>query len=59
MANEALIRQLRAGDFMDNAQNMEFVDGPGTSKLHLANAIGIQAIEQLHPALASSPRLSW
>lgn len=48
MANEALIRQLCAGDFMDNAQNVVFVGGPGTGKTHLASAIGIQAIEQLH-----------
>ncbi len=48
MANEALIRQLCAGDFMDHAQNVVFVGGPGTGKTHLASAIGIQAIEQPH-----------
>lgn len=48
MANEVLIRQLCAGDFMDNAQNVVFVGGPGTGKTHLASAIGIQAIEHLH-----------
>ena len=48
MANEALIRQLCAGDFMDNAQFVVFVGGPGTGKTHLASTIGIQAIEQLH-----------
>ncbi len=48
MANEALIRQLCAGDFMDNAQNVVLVGGPGTGKTHLASAIGIQAIEHLH-----------
>ena len=29
MANEALIRQLCGGDFMDTAQNVVFVGGPG------------------------------
>ena len=48
MANEALIRQLCAGDFMDNAQNIVFVGGPGTGKTHLATAISIQAVEQFH-----------
>lgn len=48
MANEALIRQLCAGDFMDSAQNVVLVGGPGTGKTHLASAIGIQAIEHLH-----------
>lgn len=48
MANEALIRQLCAGDFMDSAQNVVLVGGPGTGKTHLASAIGIQAIKHLH-----------
>jgi DNA replication protein DnaC len=48
MANEALIRQLCGGDFMDTAQNVVFVGGPGTGKTHLATAISIQAIEHLH-----------
>jgi len=48
MANEVLIRQLCAGDFMDSAQNVVLVGGPGTGKTHLASAIGIQAIEHLH-----------
>jgi DNA replication protein DnaC len=48
MVNDVLIRQLCGGDFMDNAQNVVFVGGPGTGKTHLATAISIQAIEQLH-----------
>ncbi len=48
MANEALIRQLCSGDFMDTAQNVVLVGGPGTGKTHLATAVGIQAIEQFH-----------
>ena len=48
MANEALIRQLCSGDFMDSAQNVVLVGGPGTGKTHLASAIGIHAIEHFH-----------
>ncbi len=48
MANEALVRQLCNGDFMDTAQNVVLVGGPGTGKTHLATAMGIQAIEQYH-----------
>ena len=46
VANEALVRQLCQGDFMDTAQNIVLVGGPGIRKTHLATAIGIQAIEQ-------------
>ena len=48
MANEALIRQLCGGDFMDTAQNVVFVGGSGTGNTHLLTAISIQAIEHLH-----------
>lgn len=43
-ADEALVRQLHRGDFMDAMQNLVFVGGPGTGKTHLATAIGVQAI---------------
>jgi DNA replication protein DnaC len=44
-ANEALIRQLHRCEFIDSAQNIVLVGGPGTGKTHLATAIGVQAIE--------------
>jgi len=34
--------------FLDDAQNMVFVGGPGTGKTHLATAIGVQAIQHHH-----------
>ena len=42
--DEALIRQLHRGDFMDLRQNLVFVGGPGTGKTHLATAIGVQVV---------------
>ena len=44
-ANEAMVRQLHRCDFLDGAQNVVLVGGPGTGKTHIATAIGIQAIE--------------
>ena len=44
VVDEALIRQLHRGDFMDERQNVVLVGGPGTGKTHLATAIGVQAI---------------
>ena len=45
--DEALVRQLHGGDFMDQAQNIVLVGGPGTGKTHLATAIGVHAIEHV------------
>ena len=42
--DEALVRDLHAGRFMDSAQNAVFIGGPGSGKTHLAVAIGIEAI---------------
>src|SRR6202022_837777 len=35
-ANEALVRQLHRGEFVDAAHNIVLVGGPGTGKTHLA-----------------------
>src|SRR5487761_2701773 len=43
--NEALVRQLHRCDFLDQANNIVLVGGPGTGKPHIATAIGVQAIE--------------
>ncbi len=43
--NEALVRQLHRCEFMDDANNVVLVGGPGTGKTHIATALGVQAIE--------------
>ena len=46
--NEALTRQLHRCEFIDLADNVVLVGGPGTGKTHIATALGIQAIEHHH-----------
>lgn len=46
--NEALVRQLHRCEFMEDAQNVVLVGGPGTGKTHIATALGVQAIEHHH-----------
>jgi DNA replication protein DnaC len=42
--NEALVRNLHDGDFMDQTRNAVLVGGTGTGKTHLAIAIGANAV---------------
>jgi hypothetical protein len=39
--NEATVRQLHRCEFMDGAQNVVLIGGPGTGKTHAATALGI------------------
>lgn len=43
--NEATIRQLHKCEFIDGAENVVLIGGPGTGKTHAATALGVQAIE--------------
>jgi DNA replication protein DnaC len=43
--NETLVRQLHLCAFIETADNIVLVGGPGTGKTHVATALGIQAIE--------------
>lgn len=39
------MRTLHRCEFLDGAQNVVLIGGPGTGKTHVATALGIQAIE--------------
>lgn len=43
--NEATLRQLHKCEFMDEAQNVVLIGGPGTGKTHAATALAVQAVE--------------
>ncbi len=43
--NEATVRQLHRCEFIEVAENVVLIGGPGTGKSHTATAIGVQAIE--------------
>ena len=46
--NEAQIRTLHRCTFLDQAENIVLIGGPGTGKTHLATAIGVEAIVNHH-----------
>ena len=43
--NEATVQQLHRCEFMEGAENVVLIGGPGTGKSHVATAVGVQAIE--------------
>lgn len=44
--DKVLIQKLQGGEFMETAQNVVFIGGPGSGKTHLATALGIEAIQR-------------
>jgi DNA replication protein DnaC len=43
--NEATVSPLHRCEFMDGAQNVVLIGGPGTGKTHIATALGVEAVE--------------
>lgn len=46
--SEGQVRTLHRCEFLDDAENIVLVGGPGTGKTHLATAIGVQAVIHHH-----------
>jgi DNA replication protein DnaC len=55
--NEATVRTLHRCEFLDGAQNVVLIGGPGTGKTHVATALGIQAagFTKSRTAITASP----
>ena len=46
--NETLVRTLHRCVFLDRAENIVLIGGPGTGKTHIATAMGVEAIVHHH-----------
>ena len=57
--NEATVRTLHRCEFMDGAQNVVLIGGPGTGKTHVATALGIQASSITVERFVSSRLSNW
>jgi hypothetical protein len=57
--NEALVRQLHRCDFLEDANNIVLIGGPGTGKTHIATAIGVQPLSTITNVFAFSRLSNW
>lgn len=57
--DEGQIDKLATLEFVDTAQNVVFIGGPGTGKTHLATAIGVAGITQRGCGCAFIARSIW